>query len=454
MSRMLELIRASALPSHQVMTASKGALHVPPAEMVEILVYLAEHNKIFAEQAKLTLAAWDEASAKVIAADPHTPKEVLDYWLSPKNFRPAVFPILIENSAVLMSKLSELAATLKGEWIDLMLASPRIRASRQTLTDMSMNPDLSGVQNARVQELLTGEPTARVSESHQPEASPELMHPPAADVIDVQAPATTESASISEEPAPSPPEAAVPTPDVSVSGSGDSQDDDHEAHAALVAFLAEHASEIAAEPDKPFQAIGGIYEELPIESEAKTAAAAASSSPVVAPQVSQPVATATPAIPHPAPHHKKLVNPQDEQRGSVLQKIARLDVKGRIQLAMKGTKEERSILVRDGTKIVALAVLDSPKISDGEVEKFASQKNVLEAVLRTIPLKRRFAKNYAVVRNLVFNPRTPLDVALGLMKNLLVQDLRHLSGNKEVADTVRKLALRMFKQKSENAAKK
>ena len=99
--------------------------------------------------------------------------------------------------------------------------------------------------------------------------------------------------------------------------------------------------------------------------------------------------------------------------------------------------------MRDGTKIVALAVLDSPKISDGEVEKFASQKNVLEAVLRAIPMKRRFAKNYAVVRNLVFNPRTPLDVGLGLMKNLLTADLKNLSGNKEVSDTIRKLALRI-----------
>ena len=64
----------------------------------------------------------------------------------------------------------------------------------------------------------------------------------------------------------------------------------------------------------------------------------------------------------------------------------------------------------DGTKVVALAVLDAPKISDGEVEKFALQKNVLEAVLRQIPLKRRFMKNYIVVRNLVSNPRTPTDV--------------------------------------------
>jgi hypothetical protein len=121
---------------------------------------------------------------------------------------------------------------------------------------------------------------------------------------------------------------------------------------------------------------------------------------------------------------------------------------------MKGTKEERSLLVRDGTKLVALAVLESPKISDGEVEKIAGQKNVLEAVLRAIPLKRRYAKQYIIMRNLVFNPRTPMDVSLGLVKNLLVGDLKNLSGNKEVSETVRKLALRMFKQKLDSAGKR
>jgi hypothetical protein len=145
---------------------------------------------------------------------------------------------------------------------------------------------------------------------------------------------------------------------------------------------------------------------------------------------------------HPHPGH-------EERRDSTLQKIAKLDIKGRISLAMRGSKEERSILVRDGTKLVALAVLESPKVSDGEVEGFALQKNVLEAVLRAIPMKRRFAKNYSIMRNLVYNPRTPLDLSLGLMKNLLIHDLKNLSANKEISDTIRKLALRMFKQKME-----
>ena len=436
MSRMLDLIRASALPAHQMMSASKGALRLPAQEMVEILVYLAEHSKLFSDQARLTLAAWDEASAKTIVADPHAPKEILDYWLSPKNIRPALFSVLIENPSAPMTKIAELASSLKGEWIDMILASPRVRNSRQMLTDLSSNRELSGAQSARVQQLLGGNAWL-----HGESASEALaVQPRQEESAQHQAPSSA-TASVTSDAAAPPPVIADQQPRPTAT-EPHSEIQDPATEEVLVAFLTEHAKEIAAEPNKPFQPIGGIYEEHPSEAEPKAAAAVSSASPA------QPAATPKPMFP------KKLVNPEDEKRGSVLQKIGKLDIKGRIQLAMKGTKEERSLLIRDGTKIVALAVLDSPKISDGEVEKFASQKNVLEAVLRAIPMKRRFAKNYAVVRNLVFNPRTPLDASLGLMKNLLVQDLRNLSGNKEVAETVRKLALRMFKQKSESNNKK
>jgi hypothetical protein len=430
MPRMLDLIRANALSSHQTMSASKGALRLPAAEMVEILVFLAEHNKIFGANARFTLAAWDEASAKTIVADPSTPNEVVDYWLDSRNLRGALFPLLLENESVSLTKLAELAATLKGEWIDFMLASPRIRKSPQVQNELVSNKDLTAVQAAKVQELITGRPgdsKASVSVAEVARTIPERPD---------DMPKAETFVALSTE------EATAPAPAAT-------EEADPEIESALVAFFVEHASEIAAEGAKPFQPIGGIHDEFHEAAEAKAAAAAASASSTQAPVPLVPTnPTAQPILP------KKLVNPADEQRGSVLQKITKLDIKGRIQLAMKGTKEERAILVRDGTKVVALAVLDSPKISDGEVEKFASQKNVLEAVLRAIPMKRRFVKNYAVVRNLVFNPRTPLDVGLGLMKNLLVQDLRNLSGNKEVSDTVRKLALRMFKQKSEAASKK
>jgi hypothetical protein len=399
-----------------MMAAAKGALDASAEEMVEILVFLANNNKIFGETSRITLAGWDESSAKAIVSNPGTAKEVLDYWLSAKNLRPALFPLLLENSGVTLERISQLAGSLKGEWIDAMLASPRIQKSPQLLRELAGNNQLSGVQSVRVQELITGKSAAVAVETN-------AEHAPKADI--------RMQPSVAPEPA-----AAMPaTAEFEVVPDPGAAETDPETEKVIIAFMTEHASEIAADANKPFQPIGGIQEESSV-AEPKAMAAAATAVPAparVPPTVKMPP--------------KKLTNPEDEQRGSVLQKIAKLDVKGRIQLAMKGSKEERSILVRDGTKVVALAVLDSPKITDGEVEKFANQKNVLEALLRAIPMKRRFAKNYIVVRNLVANPRTPLDVGLGLMKNLLVQDLKNLSANKEVSDTVRKLALRMFKQK-------
>jgi hypothetical protein len=428
MPRMLELIRASALPAHQMMSAAKGALRLPAEETVEILVYLAEHSKIFGEPARLTLAGWDESSAKAIAADPKTSKEVLDYWLSPKNLRPVLFPLLLENEGVLLTQLAVLTTTLNGEWVDAMLASPRVRRSMQLLTDLSTNTRLTLAQTTRVQELITGRP-ATVDTG--PRALPVVTSLHAESIATKAEPSATESAPAAKlEPAAH--DAAI-------------QAEDPETEDALVAFFTQHAAEISANADKPFQPIGGIHE-LVIPHEQAQAAAVGASADSPAQPAGAPNVVHSPGFP------KKPV--PEEHRGSILQKITKLDVKGRIQLAMKGNKEERSILVRDGTKIVALAVLDSPKISDGEVEKFASQKNVLESLLRAIPLKRRFAKNYVVIRNLVFNPRTPLDASLGLMKGLLVQDLKNLCGNKEVADTVRKLALRMYQQKTQSANKK
>jgi hypothetical protein len=237
-------------------------------------------------------------------------------------------------------------------------------------------------------------------------------------------------------------------------GSGhEAEAPDAAAEETLASFLKENAAELDAEKEKPFRAIGAIHDESsaqPTESAASAQAGATttvgaashgSAEARVAPGTAAAVAAAH-AKHQAAPGHV-------ERRDSTLQKIAKLDVKGRIALAVRGGKEERSILIRDGTKLVALAVLESPKISDGEVEGFALQKNVLEAVLRQIPLNRRFAKNYNIMRNLVYNPRTPLDLSLGLMKNLLVHDLKNLSGNKEVPETIRKLALRMYKQKIE-----
>jgi hypothetical protein len=404
-ARMIDQIRASKLPSNMMQFAARGALQVPPAENIEILVYLARHNKVFGDLARMTLAGWDEKASLAAAADPQTPAEVLDYFISPDNLRPKLLPSLLENPSVPEGKLLKLAQSATRELIEAMLMSARVRSLQSVLDALRSSPYLKKEEAEELGKLLT----AADSAASRPEEGPAVEQPEAA--------AEPESASY----------------DIYADGADDE---------TVSAYLNDHMHDIQAEGEKPFQAIGGIVDLLGQDY-----------FPVLdSPEIPAPAEPAKPASPQIAAVPKK---PQaDPKRENALQKINHLDVKGRIQLALKGNKEERSLLIRDGTKVVALAVLEAPKLSDGEVEKFASQKNVLEAVLRQIPLKRRFMKNYKVVRNLVANPRTPLDLGLGLMKNLLVADLKNLSANKEVSETIRKLAMKMYKQKLDAAAKK
>ena len=395
MTRMLDLIRESAVPANLMHSAAKGALAVPIGETIEILVYLATNSPVYGEEARLTLAGWDEESSREAAASMYTAKEVLAYMIGPQNLRPILLPPLLENPAVAEAAIVELAATCSREAAQDMLASRRVNNSPAILQALLNNPELTGIQAETLRAKLA-----------PPEAA--VAAPPAEEeILETSA----------EEPA---------EPDVVF---------DEEVNT----YLAAHAEELAAEGDKPFQAIGGFYDEFDYEPDDLLEIAAAAAA-------GQPGASGS-------KKKSRKKSGSGKERGSALQKISKLDVKGRIQLAMKGNKEERSILVRDGTKLVATAVLESPKITDSEVEKYAAQKNVLEAVLRAIPMKRRFFKCYPILRNLVFNPRTPLDVSLGLMKHIMTNDLKNLSGNKEVSDTVRKLALKMFKQKADPTKK-
>ncbi len=160
MPRTIDLIRASKLPSNMMQFAAKGALQVPSDENIEILVYLARHNKIFADTARITLAGWDEKASLAAAADPKTAREVLDYLIAPDNLRPKLLPALLENPSVGDGEIAKFAISASAEGIAAMLESPRVRASAGILNVLRSNPYLKPDQSAAVAGLLnTSQPT-------------------------------------------------------------------------------------------------------------------------------------------------------------------------------------------------------------------------------------------------------------------------------------------------------
>ena len=120
--------------------------------------------------------------------------------------------------------------------------------------------------------------------------------------------------------------------------------------------------------------------------------------------------------------------------------LSSLPVVERMKLAVKGTREQRAQLVRDSNRMVATAVLSSPKLTDSEVEAFAKMGSVSEDVLRIIASNRGWLKNYGVILGLVRNPKTPQGVSMQLLHRLNEKDVKMLAVDRNVPESLRLVA--------------
>jgi len=117
--------------------------------------------------------------------------------------------------------------------------------------------------------------------------------------------------------------------------------------------------------------------------------------------------------------------------------LSALSIMDRMKLATRGTREQRAVLVRDPNRLVAAAVLSSPKLTESEVEQFAKMANVAEDVLRVIGTNRAWTKNYGVVAGLVRNPKTPLAISMTLLQRINDKDVKMLALDRNVPEPLR-----------------
>ncbi|MGA7991653.1 MAG: hypothetical protein WCC53_09500 [Thermoanaerobaculia bacterium] len=171
------------------------------------------------------------------------------------------------------------------------------------------------------------------------------------------------------------------------------------------------------------------------EREREEAAAAAAAAP--APEAEEPVA--------PEPE----VEPElsEEEKKSLFARLSVMTVVQRIRLAYRGNKEERMFLVQDRNRLVSAAALKSPKTREADAEAIANMKSVSEDVLRSIAFRRDWMRHYGILRSLVRNPRSPIDVTLGLVMKLNARDMKQLAGDRNVPEAVRATARREVARK-------
>ena len=139
--------------------------------------------------------------------------------------------------------------------------------------------------------------------------------------------------------------------------------------------------------------------------------------------------------------------PEEEASKEGLLRLSNLSVAQRIRVAFRGTREERLYLVRDTNRLVSTAVLKSPKTNEADAEVIANMKSVSEDVLRALAQRREWLKKYSLMAAIVRNPRSPIDVTLGLVPRLSQKDQVTLSTDRNVPEVVRVTAKRIVQRR-------
>ncbi len=141
---------------------------------------------------------------------------------------------------------------------------------------------------------------------------------------------------------------------------------------------------------------------------------------------------------------------EDPAKKSIFVQILTMSVADKVQLAFKGNKTVRTILVRERNKLICSAVMRNPRMTENEVESIAGMKNVEDDVLRIIGMRRDWMSKYNIVLTLVKNPKAPIGVVLPLINRLTLRDLKGLKDDKGVSEAVRQNARRFFQAKQKS----
>ena len=136
-----------------------------------------------------------------------------------------------------------------------------------------------------------------------------------------------------------------------------------------------------------------------------------------------------------------------EKALTTVQEINNMSISDRIKLALTGAKTHRMILVKDSNKMVSLAVLESPKITIDEIINLAKNKSAPSDIISRITRNREWIKNYAVILELVSNPKTPVKSALSFVNHLHLRDLKLLGANKNTTPVIREFAANLYSQR-------
>jgi hypothetical protein len=385
------VIEGSA-PRPARLAASRGALPLPQADLLEILVsFAAGTDDELKENAVTTLNSQSAETIAATIASSEVAPGVLTYFAGETGLPVAVHEAVVTNIRTPAPAIARLArATQNGSLLELISVNQQLLIQNPAIIDAILG------NSAR-----TPEAERRASETKREFFEKERGAQQIANELRAQGNAAAaefiEQAEFASD----------------LDGSGMSLDD-----AAFIASLIEVPDRETDDSWLSLEYIEEIYEET---DEQRRAA------------IGKIIG------------ELKMESPDEltSERVSMINRIMKMGVKDRVKLGMKGDREARNILIRDPNRLVSSAVANNPRITEQEIETISAMRSIPEEILRQIATNRQWSRSYTVVHALARNPRTPLANVITILSRLQLRDLIALSKNRNVSDNVRRQALRL-----------
>ena len=127
--------------------------------------------------------------------------------------------------------------------------------------------------------------------------------------------------------------------------------------------------------------------------------------------------------------------------------ISELSIAQKIRLATIGNAFARGMLIRDPLKLIAIAAINSPGMTDNEVIKYSANRSLADDVIRVIANTKEWTKLYSVKVHLVNNPKCPMPIAMRLMPFLHDKDMRNVTRSRAIPSAVVQMAKKLLASK-------
>jgi len=136
--------------------------------------------------------------------------------------------------------------------------------------------------------------------------------------------------------------------------------------------------------------------------------------------------------------------PEQNSEISLARRISEMGMADKIRLALTGDKEARTLLSRDKNKLILAYIIQNPRITEHESLQLAADRTTPEETLVAISRKKDWMKRYPLRLVLCQNPKTPLPLALRLLRTVMDADLRRIARSKDVSVHLSSVARRIL----------